>query len=112
MLIASSKYELQALVTTLKEKCENSGLSFNVNKTKLLVFERIEERTECKISLSGKILEQENEVVYLIIIEMDAERCIAAGNRVNCIDETAKRQHSCRFGRTQNGSETWSTGEE
>ena len=58
-----------------------------MNKTKVLVFERDEERTECKISVNGKILEQVNEVVYLRSTfsrdgryEMDVERRIAAGN--------------------------------
>ena len=65
VLIASSEYKLQALVTTLKEGCEHNGISLNVNKIKVLIFERDEERTECKISVNGKILEQVNEVVYL-----------------------------------------------
>ena len=49
--------------------------------------------------------------------EMDVERHIAAGNRVNgflavrCIDETAKRQHSCAKCSVGTdllyGSETW-----
>ena len=65
MLIASSEYELQALVTTLKEGCENNGLSLNTNKTKVLVFERNEEITEFKVSIIGKILKQVNEMVYL-----------------------------------------------
>ena len=42
VLIASSECELQALVTTLKEGCEYNGLSLNVNKTKVLIFERDE----------------------------------------------------------------------
>ena len=90
VLIASTECELQALVTTLKEGCENNGLSLNANKTKVLILERDEERTECKISVNGKILEQVNEVVYLGIMfsrdgryEMDVERRIAAGNKVN-----------------------------
>ena len=64
VLIASSECELQTLVTTLKEGCENNGLSLNVNKTKVLIFGRDEERTECKISVNGRILEQVNEEVY------------------------------------------------
>ena len=35
----------------------------NANKTKVLIFERDEERTECKISVNGKVLEQVNEVL-------------------------------------------------
>ena len=65
VLIASSECELQALLTTLKEGCENNSLSLNKNKTKVLIFERNKERTECKISVNGKILEQVNEVVHL-----------------------------------------------
>ena len=81
---------MQALVTTLKEGCENNGLSLNVNITMVLVYEINEERTECKISVKGEILEQVNKVVYLGSMfssssssEMDVERHIAAGNRVN-----------------------------
>ena len=50
-----------------REECENKGLSLNT-QTKVLVFERDEERTECKISVNGKILEQVNVVVYLRIM--------------------------------------------
>ena len=57
-LIASSECELQALVTTLKDGCEYNDLSLNMNRTRVLIFERYEERTECKISVNGKILEQ------------------------------------------------------
>ena len=62
VLIASSECDLQALVTNLKEGCQNNGLSLNANKTNVLIFGRDEERTECKISVNGKILEQVNEV--------------------------------------------------
>ena len=40
VLIALSKCEWHAFVTTRKEECENNGLSLSVNKTKVLVFER------------------------------------------------------------------------
>ena len=60
-IIASLECELQALVTTLKERFENNGLSLNVNKANVLVFERNDETTECKISVNGQV----NEVVYL-----------------------------------------------
>ena len=62
------------------------------NKTKVLTFERDKERTEFKISVNGKILEQVNEVMRNILgnmfsrdgrYEMDVERRIAADNRVN-----------------------------
>ena len=64
VLNSSSECEL-ALVTTLKEGCENSSLSQNAIKTKVLVFKRNEEKKEGKISVNGKILEPVNEVVYL-----------------------------------------------
>ena len=35
----------------------------NASKTKILVFEKNEEKTECKISINGMMLEQVNEVV-------------------------------------------------
>ena len=63
VLIASSECELQALVTTLKEGCENNSLNLNASKTKVLLFERNEENSEYKISVNSKILEQVNEVV-------------------------------------------------
>ena len=37
VLIASSECELQALFITLKEGCENKGLSLNANNTKILI---------------------------------------------------------------------------
>ena len=87
VLIASSECELHALVTTLKEQCENNSLSLNVSKIKILVFERNDERTE----YNAMILEQMNEVVYLVSLfsrdgryRIDAERRIVVGNRVNC----------------------------
>ena len=66
----------------------------NASKSKVLVFERNEERAKCKITdlkymMNGKTLEQVNELVYLGSMfsrdgryEMDAERRIA-GNKVN-----------------------------
>ena len=42
VLIISSEYELQLLVTTLKEECVNNGLSLNASKIKVLVLERNE----------------------------------------------------------------------
>ena len=51
------------------------------------LFERNEERTTCKISVNGKILEQVNEVVYLGSMfyrdgryEMNVKRRIATGS--------------------------------
>ena len=55
VLIVSSECELHALVTALKEGCENNGLSLNASKTKVLIFEKNEEKTECKISVNDYI---------------------------------------------------------
>ena len=44
VLIASSECELQALVSTLKEECENNGPRLNASKIKVLVFERNEKK--------------------------------------------------------------------
>ena len=89
VLSVSSEWELHALVTTLKEGCENIGLSLNASKTKVLEFERSEERAECKVGVYGKILEQSTEVVYLESMsnrhgrnEVCVERRIACDNRV------------------------------
>ena len=53
-------------------------------------FKRDEERMECKISVNGMILEHVNEVICLGSMfsrdgryDMDVERRIAAGSRVN-----------------------------
>ena len=85
VLIAWSECELQALVTTLEEECNYNGLSLDASKTMAIQFEKNEEKTECKISVNGNILEQMNEVVYLGSMfsrngkhEMDAEMRIAA----------------------------------
>ena len=72
-----------------EESYESNSLSLNENKTKVLVFERNEVRTEYKISVNGKKLEQVNKVLYLKRIfsrdgryEMDTERRTVSGNRV------------------------------
>ena len=46
VLIVSPESEFQALVTALKEVCVNNGLSLNDSKTKILIFERNEEKVE------------------------------------------------------------------
>ena len=107
VLIASSEYEWQALVTTLKKGCESNGLSLNASKIKVLIFEKNEERTKCKMSLNGKILEEVNEVVYLGSMfsrgerdELDAGRHIATLNRVN--GALAALMHVCLYTKEEN----------
>ncbi|CAK1580903.1 unnamed protein product [Parnassius mnemosyne] len=61
VLIAPSEAELQALVTCMKEECEIKGLLLNANKTKVLVFERDEERTKPRLTFEdhvSKLLEE------------------------------------------------------
>ena len=70
----------------LKEGCEDNALNLNANKTKVLAFERNKEKTECKITVI-KILEQVNEVVYLVsMVSRDGRYDMeAAGNMVNAV---------------------------
>ena len=86
-------------------------LSLNTTKTKFLVFE---ERMECNIRVNGKILEQFNEVVYLGTMfsrdgryEMDAERRIVAGNRVNGALPALMRHNAVLVPTLLYGSKTW-----
>ena len=58
---------------TLKEECESNGLRLNENKTKLMVFERNEDRTELKISVNGKKIVQVNKVVFLEVCSVEME---------------------------------------
>ena len=90
VLLASSESELQTLVTSMKDECEVKGLRLNVEKTKVLVFERNDERTKCEINVNEKILEQLNEIVYLGSMfardgkcDTDVERRVTAGSKVN-----------------------------
>ena len=48
VLISSSESELQTLVTSMKDECQVIGLCLNVEKTKILIFERNDERTKCE----------------------------------------------------------------
>ncbi|CAG4964250.1 unnamed protein product [Parnassius apollo] len=90
VLIAPSEAELQALVTCMKEECEIKGLRLNANKTKVLVFEKDEERKKCEIWVNQECLEQVNEIVYLGSAftrdgrcDLDVDRRVTAGNKVN-----------------------------
>ncbi|CAK1579100.1 unnamed protein product [Parnassius mnemosyne] len=66
VLIAPSEAELQALVTCMKEECEIKGLRLNANKTKVLVFERDEERTKCEIWMENYRRSQQNDDGYFL----------------------------------------------
>src|SRR5215510_6632907 len=49
----------------MNEMCRKYRLSINGEKTKVMVFERVMDDTECKVSLNGSKLDQVNEFVYL-----------------------------------------------
>ncbi|CAG4954309.1 unnamed protein product [Parnassius apollo] len=126
VLIAPSEAELQALVTCMKEECEIKGLRLNANKTKVLVFEKDEERTKCEIWVNQECLEQVNEIVYLRSAfsrdgryYLDVDRRVAAGNKGNgALNALVKRQGMVKSARLAihnavlvptllYGSETW-----
>ena len=64
---------------------------------------------KCKISVSGKISEQVNEVVYLgVLSKWKMERSMAAGNRGDGIlAALMKRRNVNTFGRTQCSVGSW-----
>jgi hypothetical protein len=89
VLMAECESDLQELVSSVFENCANNGLKMNVSKTKVLVFERDEARTSCKITVENECLEQVNEYVYLGSMfsrdgkcEREIERRKVAGSRV------------------------------
>jgi hypothetical protein len=65
VLMAESAEDLQRLLTRMEEECEKMGMRINVGKTKVVVFEKDEVRTECKMLLKGGVLEQVSEFTYL-----------------------------------------------
>jgi hypothetical protein len=90
VLLADSEEDLQALVTKVYDVCKESDLLMNVEKSNVMVFERNESMTECKIVVNGESLKQVEEFVYLGSMftrdgnmEKDIERRVSAGNRVN-----------------------------
>ena len=90
VLLAESECDLQKQVSCVYENCKMNGLSMNVSKTKILVFERENVRTECVIKIGDECLEQVNEYVYLGSLfsregkcDLEIERRKMAGNRMN-----------------------------
>jgi hypothetical protein len=65
VLLAESSTDLQKLVDLVSGACKEMHLSVNVPKTKVVVFEKGENVTECKIQIDGQWLDQVNEFVYL-----------------------------------------------
>ena len=65
-------------------------MNVNVNKTKVMVFERDEDVSLCEVKINDMSVEQVNEFVYLGSmftrdgkIDADVERRVNAGNKVN-----------------------------
>ncbi|KAG7300726.1 hypothetical protein JYU34_015052 [Plutella xylostella] len=90
VILASSVEQLQQQVTLMHESFKRKGMKVNVSKTKVMVFERDEEVTECEITIENERVEQVNEFVYLGSLftrdgkcEGDIERRVKAGNKVN-----------------------------
>ncbi|KAG7296450.1 hypothetical protein JYU34_020192 [Plutella xylostella] len=101
-------------------------MKVNVNKTKVMVFEREEDITECKITIENEKAGQVNEFVYLGSLftrdgkcEGDIERRVKAENKVNgALHSFMRSQHVSQKARLavhggvlvptlMNGSESW-----
>jgi len=89
VIIAESEQELQMLMDRLNEACIHKELKVNEKKTKVMVFERGDVKTDCIISMNGERLEQVDDFVYLGSlferngrIDSEVERRVNAGRRV------------------------------
>ncbi|XP_063364410.1 uncharacterized protein LOC134653055 isoform X2 [Cydia amplana] len=90
VLLASSGEELQEMVTRMHGSFERKGMKINVSKTKVMVFEKEENMTNCEILIGQERVQQVKEFVYLGTLftrdgkhDKDIERRVNAGNRVN-----------------------------
>ena len=90
VLLASSAEQLQDMVTLMNEAFKRKGMNINVNKTKVMVFEREEDVSVCDVKINDVSVEQMKEFVYLGSmftrdgkIDADVERRVNAGNKVN-----------------------------
>ena len=65
VLVTSSECELQTLVITLKEECENNSASLNVNKTKVLLqYSCKVGRTQCIVGTDAVIRQRNRHGYY------------------------------------------------
>jgi len=90
VLIANSMEDLQSLVSRMNEVCMKNELMMNINKSKVMVFERESTKTVCNIVVNDEYLEQVDEFVYLGSMftrdgktDRDIERRVNAGNSIN-----------------------------
>ena len=66
VILASSAEQLQDMVTSINEAFKRKGMNVNVNKAKVVVFERDEDVLLFEVKLlNDMIMEQVNEFVYL-----------------------------------------------
>ncbi|XP_048489161.1 uncharacterized protein LOC125491386 [Plutella xylostella] len=66
VILASSVEQLQQQVTLMHESFKRKGMKVNVSKTKVMVFERDEEVTECEITIENERVEQVNETLLIM----------------------------------------------
>ena len=90
VLMAENEEDLQKIVSCVYERFEENGLKMNVKKTKVMVFEREVERTDCVVKVNNDCLEQVDEYVYLGSLftrdgrcDGEIERRKLAGDRIN-----------------------------
>lgn len=90
VILASSAQELQEMMSVMNDDFVRKGMKVNVTKTKVMVFERDEEMTDCTVMLGGEKVEQVREFVYLGSLftrdgksEEDIERRVKKGNSVS-----------------------------
>ena len=65
VLLAPDDINLQSIVTRMSEVCLEKDLRMNVDKCKVMVFEKSECKTTCEIKIDNVALEQVDEFVYL-----------------------------------------------
>ena len=90
VLLASSAEQFQDMVTVMNESFKRKEINVNVNKTKIMVFERDVDVSLCEVQINDVSVEQVNEFVYLGsmftkdgTIDADVERRVNATNKVN-----------------------------
>lgn len=90
VILASSAEELQLTITRMNRDFESKGMRINASKTKVMVFDRDENITECNIMIGEEHVEQVNEFVYLGSMftrngryDEDIKRRVNAANRVS-----------------------------
>lgn len=100
IILSDSRTDLERTLGKMVTVTSDMGLKVNEAKTKVMVFEREEQMTECKIEMNGSELEQVSEFVYLGRafgrngkMENEIKRRVNAGRRVlGCMGDVVKRE--------------------